>query len=332
MSLLTFVAEPLDEFDNVVFNDGSFKVEVTIAGETLFFDLEAPQYTHVLVVTKGYEADISATFYYFNQPIEGASVRIAVSKAAELVNTALLFIMVTSAIICATMAYIFYRKCIDTADTTSLKSEAAEVKENVFSIGMDFFDIASDIINYLSHAQYCQKFLTFYQVFLGSAGISAILVVLVNLWQLMQIIRKRDNLQDEQLTHDLRIRLMARKKSLSKEDRNRGEKELGRVVMARNTLRRKVAGESITHTQSKLSPDEKKIAMLQSLNDRFECMKERLVLKRRLVRSKVGISVVMFEDVPVTLLVRQSVERRLERSDSRHTAKHKYSHKYYHKY
>ncbi|GMI21715.1 hypothetical protein TrRE_jg6347, partial [Triparma retinervis] len=140
---ISLTVEPFDEFDNIVFEDYDFQIEVdTGAEDVLTFDLEPPTYTKILVVEKGNSASMTVTFLHDGTIISGGTAQISVKAGEELLNTSLLFITVISSVIATVLSYIFYRKCIKKADSGQLKSEATEVKENVFSIGMDFFDIA----------------------------------------------------------------------------------------------------------------------------------------------------------------------------------------------
>jgi hypothetical protein len=67
------------------------------------------------------------------------------------------------------------------------------------------------------------------------------------------------------------------------------------TFMAIGGLFKRKNNSGIHKTESRLSSSDKKNAMLESLNERFEFLNERLILNRRIDRSKVGLAVVVFE-------------------------------------
>jgi hypothetical protein len=153
----------------------------------------------------------------------------------------------------------------------------------------------SDILNYIQLAQYCDKFLTFYKIFLGTAGISALLVVSVNLHQLFTLVAKGNVVIDESLTRDLRAKLIKWRKTEGKDYTNPEGNKISTLMAVGGLFKRKTSSAGDLNTDTSLSLSEKRLAMLRSLNERFEFMNERLILNRRIGRSKVGLAVVVFE-------------------------------------
>ena len=91
------------------------------------------------------------------------------------------------------------------------------------------FDIASDVINFTMLAQHCEDYATYYQVFLGTAGISAILVISINLKQIKELMTTGNAIEDSEPCISLRKELVEWKKDNSRAQLNGGEVELLKI-------------------------------------------------------------------------------------------------------
>ncbi|GMI09883.1 hypothetical protein TrVE_jg13447 [Triparma verrucosa] len=300
-------AEPVDRYGNSVFyTEEDLTIGVIMEdGDVASHILEPPNYDEIFVVKKGVAVSFEVAFYYDGEPMIDSMVQVNVKNVGtSTISTQALLVTVLSSIATIIVIFVCFRRFVFKSDTSTLKSEATEIKENIAAIGFDLFDVASDVINFTTLARHCAKYALFYQVFLGTAGISAIVVICINLKQIKQLMVTGNAIEDSEPCISLRKDLVKWKMGQI-EGGNAAELETEKLKTTQNIqLKHRVTKMAVSGSLSTIraTVQSKKSNMLQILDERLELMREKLIIKRKLERAKVGIIVVFFEDLPLTLL------------------------------
>ncbi|GMH68311.1 hypothetical protein TL16_g04900 [Triparma laevis f. inornata] len=250
--------EPLDVYGNKNYFVEELTVEIkTSATESNFYDLQPPEYTETFVIEKGVSLNAEIHFLYDGEPLIDSLVQLRVNgEPSGLISTEALLVSVLAGVATIIVIFVFYRRFVSHTDITTLKSEATEIKENIAAIGFDMFDIASDVINFTMLAQHCEDYATYYQVFLGTAGISAVLVIIINLKQIKELMTTGNAIEDSEPCISLRKELVEWKKDNSRAQLNGGEVELleisnGKLGTQKNIqLKHKVTQMKVTGSPS----------------------------------------------------------------------------------